>query len=188
MTVLRRVLRRGLRRFRRSEQGTVTVEFALILPIMFAIFLATFELGMLLTRQVMLDRGLDLAVRAVRLGALDPALYPTPEAMHDALKRGICDGAAMIPDCENNIRLEMQTLNPRGMVNIPAGADCIDRADPARPMRGFQPGVANQLVILRACTLYDPYMPTTGLGAALVDNQTGAFAMVSMSSFVIEPN
>jgi Flp pilus assembly pilin Flp len=176
------------RRFRRSEDGTVTVEFALILPIMFAIFLATFELGMLLTRQVMLDRGVDLAVRAVRLGALDPALFPTPAAMHDALKRGICQGAVMIPDCENNIRLEMRALNPRGLVNIPLGADCIDRADPGRPLRDFQAGFSNQLMILRACTLYDPYMPTSGLGAALIDNQTGAFAMVSMSSFVIEPN
>ncbi len=174
-------------RFRREEDGTVTVEFAIILPFMFAIFVMTFELGMLLARQVMLDRGLDMTVRAVRLGALNPADFNSVDDMHDVLKNVICNSARMIPDCQNNLRLEMQAVNPRNFTNIPLDADCVDRADADRDLRRFEVGAANQMVILRACALYDPYMPTGGLGARLVDNETGAYAMVSVSAFVVEP-
>jgi len=121
-----------LSRFRREEEGTVTVEFALVLPFMFALFLMTFELGMLLARQVMLDRGLDITVRAVRLGALNPADFDSVDDMHDLLKNVICDASVMIPDCRNNLRLEMQAVNPRNFTNIPLDADCIDRADADR--------------------------------------------------------
>ena len=55
--------RRLLRRFLRAEDGSGTLEFAVLAPVFLGLFLSTFELGMLLARQMMLDRGIDLAVR-----------------------------------------------------------------------------------------------------------------------------
>ena len=80
-----------LRRFRRSEEGNGTIEFVLFVPFFLALFLSSFELGMLLARNVMLDRGLDIAVRQVRLGQMDPV-------NHDNMKAAVCDAAVIIPD------------------------------------------------------------------------------------------
>lgn len=172
---------RFLRRFRRSEQGTGTIEFAIMVPVMLGLCLSSIELGMLLSRQVMLDRGLDLAVRAVRIGAMT-------EVTHDTLKDAICEGAVIIPDCQNQLKLEMRPVNPRAWSALPAQADCIDREDNALPVREFVPGQENELMILRACSLFDPFFPTTGLGAAIPKQSQGAYALLSTTSYVVEPN
>jgi Flp pilus assembly protein TadG len=80
-------VKKGLRRFHRSQDGSSTIEFVIMFPVIFTFFLSTFELGMLETRHVMLDRGLDIAVRAIRLGQIEPVT-------HDAFKQAVCNAAA----------------------------------------------------------------------------------------------
>lgn len=171
----------GLRRFHRTEDGSATIEFVIIFPVFFTFFLSTFELGMLETRHVMMDRGLDLAVRQIRLGILEPVT-------HQGFKQAVCDGATIIPDCMNQLKLEMVSVNPRAWVAMAASTDCVDRADANEAVRNFVPGVANQLMLIRACALFDPFFPTTGLGASLPRVSGGAYGLISVSSFVIEPD
>jgi len=185
MTMARHPVSRFLRHFGQDESGNGTIEFVLILPAFIAIFLSTFELGMLMSRQVMLDRGLDMAVRQVRLGLVSA---DAENSLHDVLKARICDNTALIPNCLNEIRLEMQPIDPRNWSIIPDAVDCVDRDDPSQAARTFVAGLSNQLMILRACALFDPYFPTTGLGAALPRMSGGAYGLISVSSFVIEPN
>lgn len=174
-------LSRFLRRFRRSERGSATIEFAIMTPVMLGLCMSTVELGMLLTRQVMLDRGVDMAVREVRVGALDPVTQET-------LRTAICANAIVIPDCINVLKLEMRQVNPRAWAPLPAGADCINRNDPAIPVRAFFVGGRNELMILRACAIFEPIMPTTGLGAAIPQTTRGHYALTSTTSYVVEPN
>ncbi len=173
-------VKKGLRRFHRSQDGSSTIEFVIMFPVIFTFFLSTFELGMLETRHVMLDRGLDIAVRAIRLGQIEPVT-------HDSFKQAVCRAAAIIPDCMNQVKLEMVAVNPRAWVSMAPRADCVDRNDPGVPLREFTPGVSNQLMLIRACALFDPYFPTTGLGASLPRASGGAYGLISLSSFVIEP-
>ncbi|WP_210527948.1 TadE/TadG family type IV pilus assembly protein [Rubellimicrobium arenae] len=170
-----------LRRFLAEEEGALAIEFVILFPFVFGLFLSTFELGTVLTQQVMLDRALDMAVREVRLGRLGPVT-------HDALKARICRGAAIIPDCAGQIRLEMRPIDPRAWPMLPDTADCLDRGNAAAPVRTFTPGASNSLMLLRACVLVDPYFPTTGLGAALLRQGGGGFALVSTAAFVVEPS
>jgi Flp pilus assembly protein TadG len=174
-------LARLLRRFRKGEDGNGTIEFVIMLPFFLILFGSTFELGMAMTRQVMLDRGLDMTVREIRIGAITPV-------NHDTIKTAICDHAAIIPDCMDQVKLEMRPINPRNWSNIPNRADCIDREDDGIPVREFVPGVMNQLMILRVCALFDPYMPTSGLGAVIPRESGDAYALVAITSFVIEPS
>jgi hypothetical protein len=176
---------RFLHRFARAEDGSATIEFVLFFPLFFTLFLSTFELGMLQVRQVMLDRGVDLAVRQIRLGAfadVDPAEF------HDTVRGLVCDFALLIPDCDNQLRLEMEQVDPRAWSGIDAVADCVDRSDPGQPVRQFTPGQSNDLMVLRACALFDPYFPSSGLGAGLQRVQgSDAYGLLSTSSFSIEP-
>jgi len=37
--------------------------------------------------------------------------------------------------------------------------DCIDRQEPGKPLRNFVNGSSNELMIIRACLVYDPVFP-----------------------------
>ena len=59
-----------LGRFLKGNEGSVTVEFVLWFPLFFALVLTSLESGMLMLRYVMLERGLDITVRELRIGTL----------------------------------------------------------------------------------------------------------------------
>ena len=169
-----------LRGFRRKEDGSATLEFLMTLPAFMLIFTTGYESGMLATRNVMLERGVDLAVREVRLGIL---VNPT----HDKLVTRICQTSKIIPDCEANLRLEMVSTDIRNF-NPPGGdVECVDRAEEGDPVLNFNTGLNNQLMVLRACALFDPMIPTSGLGKEIPKESGGAYALVATSAYVMEP-
>ncbi|NDU99419.1 TadE/TadG family type IV pilus assembly protein [Pseudoroseicyclus tamaricis] len=176
---------RGLyRQFRRGEAGTATIEFVIMAPFFLMFLVSAFEVGALMTRNVMLDRALDIAVRDVRLGLIGGE---DEEEYYDNLKSRICDNALVIPNCREEIMLEMRRVNPRDMAVLSPGADCVDREERGKPAREFSTGGEHNLMILRACSLFDPFFPTGGIGSPIPRMENGAYALVSVASFVIEP-
>jgi Flp pilus assembly protein TadG len=175
-----RALTRRLRRFHGSEDATATLEFAIVFPFFISLFLSSVELGLITFQHSMLERGLDMAVRDVRLGT---GTNPTAEDIKD----GVCYYAGVLPDCDTNLRLEMVTVDPRNFTPPPARADCTDQSEDPRPLRNFVHGGANQMMMLRACYVFSPIFPTAGLGAQLVTDGAGNAAMTATSAFVQEP-
>jgi len=169
-----------LKRLWRNDEGTATVEFAIVFPFFISLFLSSVELGMITLRHTMLERGLDLAVRDIRLGTGN-----APQ--HDDIKDDICDYAALIPDCKTSLRLEMVQVDLRQAVNLEEEVDCVDSSKPVEPVRSFVNGRENEMMILRACVKYDPIFPTSGMGKQLDVDGAGQAALVAMSAFVQEP-
>lgn len=169
-----------LRRFRRDEDGSATIEFIVALPLYIFLLLSAFESGLLMTRQVLLDRSLDLAIRQVRIGGLSPVT-------HETLKQEICDNALMIPDCMNSVKIEARNIDLLAWQNIPAEADCIDRADSSAPLVSFQTGGANQMTVVRVCALFNPVFPTSGIGAQIPRESGDEYALIASSAYVREP-
>lgn len=167
-------------RWARDTSGNASVEFVLVFPIFLTLMIMSIELGYVTLRHTMLERGLDIAVRDIRLETAT-----TPQ--HDKIKQTICDEAMIIPDCANNLRLEMVPVDLRNFSNISAVPDCIDNAEPAKPVRSFEEGQSNELMVLRACAIYDPIFPKAMLGSKLVEANNGQPAFVSMTAFVQEP-
>lgn len=174
-------LRRAALRFSQEEDGNGTLEFVLFVPFFLMLFLSSFEMGMVMARNVMLDRGLDIAVRAVRLGQMDPV-------NHTNMKTAVCDAAVIIPNCETELRLEMRPLDPRDWANIPDVADCTDIEDPSAPVRQFVAGQPNQLMIVRACAVFNPIAPNAGFGHKLGGEDSDRYALFSAAAYVVEPN
>lgn len=175
-----RFLKDRLSRFAHDESGNPTVEFVLILPLYMGMMAMSVEMGMITLRYTMLERGLDMAVREVRLGT---GSAPT----HDEIKTLVCTNAALIANCENNLRLEMRPADIRAFTALDAEVDCTDRSEESRPVRAFTPGQQNQLMLLRACIKYDPLFPEGIMGSALTKDSSGQAAIVSTTSFVQEP-
>ena len=154
-----RKARNFLRRFRRDENGQMMVEFALAVPLIFTLFMTSVEMGIYALRQSFLDRGLDMAIRNVRLNT--GANYS-----HTDIKNMICDYSGFLPDCDSALKLEMNPLNPRAFAGFNGSADCADVSQPVTPSRSFVHGSEHQLMLLRACYMFEPVFPTTGLGYA----------------------
>ena len=135
----------------------------------------------------MLERGLSLAVRELRLNTDDVVEY---EDFRDM----ICAGAAILPDCANSLRLEMRAVDMYDSSPItdaiPAAPTCTRVAEPFE-LNNVQfdrdEAIGNQLMIVRACGAFTPMLPTFGLGIILSTFEDGQYRVVSSTAFVMEP-
>lgn len=173
-------IRDRIARFRRDESGTASIEFVLVFPVYLALMIMSLELSFITLRHVMLERGLDVVVREIRLGT---GTSPT----HDAIKERICEESFIIVDCSENLRLEMVPSDMRNLVTLGNSVQCTDRAEQGEPVLYFTPGQQNQLMFLRACVKYDPLFPGWHLATRLQADESGQLSIVSMSGFVQEP-
>ena len=191
-------MKHGLRRLlgiARKEDGSVSVEFLVIVPIYFALLAMSMELSMITLRQTLLERGLDMAVRDIRLGTgefvqsydTDAENEDAVERYHNKIKKRICDEAFVILDCENSIKLEMVRSDMRNLVELGGEVMCTDREETGKAVYSLTPGQQNDLMFLRACTKYDPLFPTWHIARSLNKDSSGQLAIVSMSAFVMEP-
>jgi len=173
-------LRCRVRGFGVGEAGSATMEFVILVPVIFSVFLMAFELGVLHLRQAMLGRALDLVVRDVRLGTGTPPDFETFRAR-------ICQQARVIPDCEQVIRVEMRALPPGAWGSFDGPVRCVDRTEEIDPARDFAPGRENELMFVRVCALFEPAFPSARIGFALQKNAQGEYGLLATSAFVNEP-
>lgn len=175
-----KTLRRFVRRKAREEDGNSTIEFVILFPVFMIIFSSAFEAGLLMVRQVMLDRATDIAVRGLRLGTWQP-----PE--HDDLKRNVCNLAGILPDCMNNMMIELRPVSMVTWTPLPPNATCVDKENEIQPVVDFTGGIQNEMMLVRVCALAKPLFPATGLGLQLPRVDAEHYALVSTSAFVNEP-
>ena len=176
-----RFVMKGLRKFRKDEGGFMVVEFALAIPLIFTMFMTSVELGIYTTRQMFLDRGMDMTIRQVRLNT-------AKKYTHAQLKDKICTFSGFLPDCSNSLRLEMRPVNLRAYAALPDAITCVDKSEDVQPVHQFVNGGANGLMVLRACIKITPVFPNIGLGSQMEVDGNGDMALYSVSAFVNEPS
>lgn len=173
--------RSRLSRLWRRENGNATIEFVIMFPVIITLMLSSFESALLMTRQVMLERALDMAVRGLRLGTW-------PDIDHEQFRQIVCQRAGIIPDCDAALYIELREI-PKTTWALPSpAAICINRAEPIDSFTNFLQGPENQLMLVRACVKADPFFPGIGLGRMLTETDDGGYALISTSTFVNEPS
>ncbi len=173
-------MRRLAKRLWGDERGAVTIEFVIWFPLFFGLILSALESGMLMLRYVMLERGLDVTVRELRIGTL---VAPT----HDQLKAEICRQSLIIPECEESLTAELRPVSTETWAMPATKVACVDRSEEVKPVLEVTPGAANELMLIRVCAKFAPLLPTSGLGLALHKDGYGNYALVAASAFVNEP-
>ena len=166
--------------FFRREAGNATVEFVIVFPIIIMIFVAAFETAMLLTRQVMLERSLDSAVRYLRLTSGVSVTY-------DAIRDNICENTAMIADCENSLALDLRVIDQSSYALPDYQTMCLDEESTVHPLTQFNPGGEDQLMLIRVCALVDRILPISGLGLELTRDDQDNIHLIAATIFVNEP-
>jgi len=173
--------RRLLSRLRRSEDGAVTLPALLWLPVFIMVMVSSVELCVLIVKQTLLDRGVELTTRIMRLG-----IEPLPT--HDQLKRSICTNIAFIPGCMDRLAVEVFPVDTDTWTSSNASPVlCTDSSSAAELSPQIERGGSNQLMILRACLKIDTVTEMDPLAMALVRDGGGQTALVSVTAFVNEP-
>jgi Flp pilus assembly protein TadG len=173
-------MQRLLNRFFQREDGTATIEFVIVFPLVMIVFMSVFEAAVLTTRYTMMERALDLTVRGLRLTT---GTAPT----HAQVRDKICEYTNMIENCSTSLIVELTPIQ-KPTFNLPAtDAPCVDRAATSPPLVTLTHGVANQLMLIRACAVVDPMFPLTGLGLSLTKDASGGVQMIAVSAYVGEP-
>lgn len=164
----------------RPERGSASVEFVIIFPIFLVIFMSSFEASLLLTRQIMLERGVDLAVRELRLGTGSPIT-------HQMVREEVCEQAGILPDCVDNLLVELSRVSMATYALPSTQTPCVDKVNEITPVTTFENGSINELMIIRVCYTVDAMFPGSGLGLELTEDGDGDLRMVAVSAFVNEP-
>ena len=164
----------------RSESGTASLDFAICIPVIMAIFMASIESGMLMTRFILLEQSVDMVMRNLRLGQ-----YPAPTVQ--LLKDEICRRTIIMEGCESNITIDLQPVSTTAWNFPPRNAGCVDRGAEVQPATTFNPGAAHQIMMVRVCVTQDAMFPTTGIGLNLPKDASGGYGLVAISAFVNEP-
>jgi len=169
-----------IRNWLKREDGTATMEFVLVLPVIMMIFMASFESGLLMTRSIMLEQSVDLTMRELRLGH-----YPV--VTNRVLKKEICARTIIFPDCMNNIKIQMNRVSTATW-NIPNEPDrCINRLEPAEPVVEYGSMLDNDLMVIRVCVTLQAMFPSTGIALQLPMDNDGGYGLVARTAFSIEP-
>ncbi|WP_420344561.1 TadE/TadG family type IV pilus assembly protein [Paenirhodobacter sp.] len=168
-------------RFLRSESGAVTIPTVLWIPLFVMILVAAVELMLIEMRQVLLNRAVDITTRSLRLGSES---LPS----HETLKQQICTAIHFVPDCSENLAVEVFPINTDtwslSNTNAPL---CTDGTSSAVLDPEIETGGSNQLIALRACLKLTPMGSGDPLAMALQLDAGGRFALVAMTVFVNEP-
>lgn len=164
----------------RREDGTATMEFVLVLPVIMMVFMASFESGLLMTRSIMLEQSVDMTMRELRLGHFG-------QVTNSLLKKEICSRTIIFPDCRQNIKIQMDRVSTATW-NIPVQPDhCINRRAVADPVVTYGAMLDNDLMVIRVCVTLQAMFPSTGIGLKLPLDRDGGYGLVARSAFSIEP-
>jgi len=188
----------ALRRLSGREDGSSTIEFVILFPPFIIFFLSGVEAGLMMLRTAMLERGLDLAVREIRIGT------PVPPTFEE-FRANICERAFVIENCMDNLQVELQVVDGTTWQPLDPTPRCVDRNSEINqfdnPEGWYNTGINNDFMLVRLCANVDPVLPGFALGLILdriplpgaegvedgeVDRN--GFGIVAVSAFVNEPS
>ena len=159
----------------------------MLLPAFLMVFLPSFDASILLTRQVMLERAVDIVVRDIRLET------PMTQTQRQLTSR-ICDRARILPDCRQNLLVEMPEI-AAPLYKLPdADAPCVNQLMSIVPKAPLITERSGKMILLRACYSVEPVLPLAvlsvnrTLASNLVNADDGTVRMVTSTAFVVEEN
>lgn len=181
VSVMKKFLSNFVRRTK-DEDGNATIEFVFVVPVFLLLFVSIFEVGLATIRLTVLEFGLDVTMRDIRLS--------TGQAFtHNDIRDSICNNAGYLRECDTNLQVEMIVVDTDTWAMPEQVATCIDRSDGAAdPVITFSNGQQNDLMFIRVCYVAKPLFPTFGLGAIMETDASGRMQLVAKSAFAQEPN
>jgi Flp pilus assembly protein TadG len=167
------------RRMRRDgNKGSAAIEFAFVAPVFFLFMMGIIEVGVMFFANSVLQKATDDAARLVRTGQVQGS------AMTQAQFRTfVCSEITPILQCSGALQIDMRSYSSFGGATYtsPYGAD--GNLNPN--LNGYQPGVAGDVVLVRA--FYQWTLLTPMLGPLLQNQVNGKHLITATAAFQNEP-
>ena len=186
------------RKFRSDDRGVTTIESVIVMGVFTAIFAWTLETAFVMFRWINLERAVSEVARDIRLYDLAEK-YTNPEhpdyvagARHEFVKSEICANSIGLPNCEQDLMLDMISLNIlSGPPSLPT--QCRDRTQTFDPLSSPLLGEAARgevdekiIVYLRACFVSDTLF-APGFSLPFTRDNSGGIQIKVDTAFVGEP-
>jgi Flp pilus assembly protein TadG len=134
-------LSKSLRDYVVGDNGATAVEFALLAPPFFWLFMAMFETGLMLFSEFALQSGVQEAGRKIRTGQAFKDGWDVQQFVAE-----VCDSATIIKDCQQKISVDVRSVptNFSGLKStLPASKLSIGPSAPGgSPVRSYNHGDA----------------------------------------------
>lgn len=171
-----------IRSFWKDETATATLELVIVFPLLILLFVAAFETALIVTRQVIMERSLDMSVRVLRLaqGVITDA---------DTVRDTICSNTQLLPNCQELLTLDLQVVD-RTTYDLPSNDQiCAGRGNDIviAPANVFDAGASDEFLLIRTCLIVDQILPFSAFGLNLASDDDGGLYMIATTIFVNEP-
>ncbi len=170
--------RNALRRFHRNRRGVAAVEFALVAPLFFGLLFAIIEIAMMFFASQVLETVTQDSARTIMTGQAQDAKY-TQQTFKDDV---VCPKISVMFDCKNGIFVDVQSYDTQ--------FSTVTITDPIAagnfvPPNNFNPGVANQIVVVRLFYKWPIFV--TKLGFNIANLTGGKRLLTATAAFKNEP-
>jgi len=172
-----RSFRNLLSRFRRNRGGSTAVEFALVMPIFFALLFAIIESALMFFASQVLETVTQDSARVIMTGQAQNASFTQAQ-----FKNLVCSNVVAMFDCVNGISIDVQSYSAFASVNI---TDPIDAGKNFVPPNNYLPGGPGDVVVVRL--FYQWPLFVTGFGFNLANVGTNKRLLTATAAFQNEP-
>lgn len=143
-----------LSRFRRDKRGVTAVEFAMVaLPFFFLLY-AIIDISLVFFAQTTLENGVISAARQIRTGQAQAANMTAAQ-----FRTLVCNQINMLLGCDARLGLDVRRFTNFGNVNLPTA---LDGNGNLSGNMTFNPGVAGDIIVVRAFYVWPMLTPTVG--------------------------
>ncbi|HEY0266722.1 MAG TPA: TadE/TadG family type IV pilus assembly protein [Rhizomicrobium sp.] len=168
-------LRRRLRAD--SQKGSAALEFAMVAPVFFVLFMGIIEAGIMFFAQSVLQNAVTDAGRLVRTGQVQGVMTQAQ------FKTQICNETSALLKCDGNLQVDVEAFPSYSNVSYasPLNADKTMNAG----LNNYNTGTACDVVLVRAFYTWTIYTP--GLTWFLVNMAGGNHLLSAAAAFRNEP-
>ena len=171
-------LQKRLQDWSDDKRGLAAVEFAMIaMPFFFLIF-GLLEVCAIFIMTTVIEHGLNEASRSIRTGQAQEAGFGAV-----AFKNAVCAELFDLLDCDTNLTLDVKTFSDFESTGNPS--PITPGGDFSPSGFEFNPGSANEIVVVRAFYQWDLFTPV--MSAPLANLKDGKRLLQSTIAFRNEP-
>jgi len=172
-----RSFRNLLSRFRRNRGGSTAVEFALVMPIFFALLFAIIESALMFFATQVLETVTQDSARLIMTGQAQNAAYTAAQ-----FKSDVCGRISVMFDCAGGISIDVQNYPAFSSVNV---STPIDASKNFTNPNNYSPGGPGDIVVVRL--FYQWPILVTKLGYDLTNLAGSKRLLIATAAFQNEP-
>lgn len=171
---------RFIKRYKKSEDGTTAIEFALVAAPFFFLLMAIFETGLMLFSEYVIENGTAEASRMIRTGQVQDLGFSKAD-----FKAQVCGSLGAFLDCENRLYVDVRSYDDfDDVTSTSAIGDDGELTPEVTSASSYDPGEELQVVVVRV--YYDWKLFTPGI-SKLADLANGRRVLSAGAAFRNEP-